>query len=281
MSIYIGPPAHSSGNGNVPPFAQTIHATAPGLGYPSASRPGRAVETAHYFQSPSSGGSAHVVCDIAESVRCASDDLVCWHAPPNRRTLGYEICAEANYTREQWLSPQVWPAVARVAAEVKADAAKYGIPIHRCTVAEVAANRGGQRGHVDVSQAFHQSDHTDPGPNFPWDRFMPLLQAGPAPAHPTAPADGTAPAFPLPAGHFFWLPRADPRVHSGFTADDRNRLWHWQTQMVRRGWKVNVDGRFTDTTLSVMRAFQGEKRITGESVLGPRTWAAAWTAALS
>ncbi len=188
MSIYLGPPAHFSSGSNLPPFAQTIHATCPGqpsnVPWSWSSQAGMAVGTADYFKSQASGGSAHVVCDVATSVRCAPDDMICWHAPVNIRTLGYEICGQSWYTRDQWLSPEVWPAVARVAAEVKADAIRYGIPIHRCTVDEVRANHGGQRGHVDVSNAFHQSDHTDPGPNFPWDRFMLLLGPGGAPAGP-------------------------------------------------------------------------------------------------
>jgi hypothetical protein len=31
---------------------------------------------------------------------------------------------------------------------------------------------------VDVSQAFHQSTHSDPGPGFPWPEFMSVVTAG-------------------------------------------------------------------------------------------------------
>jgi N-acetyl-anhydromuramyl-L-alanine amidase AmpD len=34
-------------------------------------------------------------------------------------------------------------------------------------------------GHVEVSQAFHLSTHTDPGPNFPWSQFMAVVLGGP------------------------------------------------------------------------------------------------------
>lgn len=167
--------SYHGGEGNLPPIRQVIHCTAPGIGYPAASAKGQAVGTARYFQTPATGGSAHWVFDIAEAVRCLADSTVGYHAPPNPHSLGYEICGEVTYTREQWLSPEVWPAVVDCAAQVKADAHKYGIPIHKLTVAETAADHAGQCGHVDVSEAFHQSDHTDPGPNFPWDRFMALL----------------------------------------------------------------------------------------------------------
>ena len=253
MSIYIGPPAHESGGGNVTPFAQTIHATCPGLGYPSASRAGRAVETAHYFQNPSSGGSAHVVCDVSTSVRCAPDDMVCWHAPPNSRTIGYEICGESTYARDQWLSPEVWPAVARVAAEVKADAIRYGIPIHRCTVDEVRANHGGQRGHVDVSNAFHQSDHTDPGYGFPWDRFM-LLLGGSSPA----------PASVSPMG--LYHPETIPL-----------QIWEQgsHTALMQRTIGVTPsDGYFGPGTLAALKRFQASHGLVADGIAGPLTAAA-------
>ena len=273
MSIYIGPPAHFSGSGNLPPFAQTIHATCPGLGYPSASQAGRAVETAHYFQNPASGGSAHVVCDIAESVRCAPDDMICWHAPPNTRTLGYEICGEASYTREQWLSPQAWPAVIRVAVEIKADAAKYGIPIHRSTVAEVAANHGGQRGHVDVSQAFHQSDHTDPGPGFPWPEFMALLTntpAAPVPAPHPAPAPTPQPSpAPPPAPSQEVNVAALPTLNTG---DSGQRVRNMQGLLEANGQACSIDGQFGSGTANALRSWQGRAGLGADGVCGPHTW---------
>jgi hypothetical protein len=174
------PAYHRSPGGNLPPFRQVIHATCPpqpaNAAWSWSSQAGMAVSTAHYFQEPTSGGSAHYVADVGEIISCLPVDAVAWHAPPNPHTLGYEVCGQSSYTREQWLDPAVWPAVVLVAAQVKADAKRFGIPIHRLSVAEVQANHAGQCGHVDVSNAFHQSDHTDPGPNFPWDRFMALLQ---------------------------------------------------------------------------------------------------------
>lgn len=171
------PAYHTSGTGNLPPTRLVIHATCPGLGYPQASADGQALATARYFQQPTSGGSAHHVADIGRTVRCATDDTVCWHAPPNLHSIGYEVCGEASYTRDQWLSPQVWPAVERTAAQVAADAATYGIPLVRLSPADLLAGKHGICGHVDVTEAWHQSDHTDPGPDFPWDRFMALLAA--------------------------------------------------------------------------------------------------------
>lgn len=180
------PAAHHSSGSNVPPTRIVVHATCPDIGFPSASRKGRAVSTARYFQSSGASGSAHYVCDIGETVQCLSENTIGWHAPPNGHSIGVEICADGGskasfrdgshaYTRSQWLSPQVWPAVERAAILTAQLCNKYGIPKTRITAGDLRNGRKGVCGHVDVSNAFHQSDHDDPGPYFPWNEFMQVV----------------------------------------------------------------------------------------------------------
>lgn len=181
--------AHHSSGSNLPPTRVVIHATCPELGFPKASAKGRAVSTARYFQSSSSGGSAHYVCDVSETVQCLGESVIAWHAPPNPKSIGIEICADGGsatsfrnpnvrYRRAQWLSPQVWPAVLRAAALTRQACQKYGIPMVKLTSADLKAGKRGICGHVDVSNAFHQSDHDDPGPDFPWTEFMAAVKGG-------------------------------------------------------------------------------------------------------
>ena len=183
------PAAHHSAGSNNPVNRVVIHATCPDVGFPSASRAGRAVSTANYFASPSSGGSAHYVCDIGETVQCLSESTIGWHAPPNPHSLGIEICADGGshasfrvpghaYTREQWLSPQVWPAVERAAVLCRHLCDKYNVPKRKLSASDLKAGKRGVCGHVDVTDAWHQSDHDDPGPWFPWDRFMAVVCGG-------------------------------------------------------------------------------------------------------
>ena len=40
------------------------------------------------------------------------------------------------------------------------------------SAADVKAGKAGICGHVHASDAYHLSDHTDPGANFPWGEFM-------------------------------------------------------------------------------------------------------------
>lgn len=168
--------AHDSGGGNKPIRRVVIHATCPGVGYPKASKKGAASGTAKYFQMGSSGGSAHYIYDSSRhEEHCVPETIIAWHAPPNQHSIGIEICAEATYTRQQWLSPQVWPAVEEAAARTRDLCQRYDLPMRKLTVAQVRAGAEGVCGHVDVSNAFHQTDHSDPGPHFPWDEFMHLV----------------------------------------------------------------------------------------------------------
>lgn len=147
------------------------------------------MSTANYFASPSSGGSAHYVCDIGETVQCLSESTIGWHAPPNPHSLGIEICADGGshasfrvpghaYTREQWLDPRVWPAVEKAAILCRRLCDKYNVPKRKLSAADLKAGKRGVCGHVDVTDAWHQSDHDDPGPWFPWDRFMAVVNGG-------------------------------------------------------------------------------------------------------
>ncbi len=52
----------------------------------------------------------------------------------------------------------------------------------------------------------------------------------------------------------------------------------WQQRMAQRGWSITVDGAFGPQSERVARAFQQEKGLQVDGVVGPATWAAAWTA---
>ena len=85
------------------------------------------------------------------------------------------ICRPARSRVERPYSQAVVERAARLTADV---CARYGIPLRRLRAADLVAGKRGVTGHADVSAAFHKSDHWDPGPDFPWTRFLRLARGG-------------------------------------------------------------------------------------------------------
>lgn len=52
----------------------------------------------------------------------------------------------------------------------------------------------------------------------------------------------------------------------------------WQTRMAARGWNIAKDGRYGPKSADVAGQFQREKHLVVDRLLGPHTFAAAWTA---
>jgi hypothetical protein len=95
----------------------------------------------------------------------------------------------------------------------------------------------------------------------------------PAPSAPSA----TAPAFPLPAGSYFG-PKSGPAASVSGYYSHREDLRRWQRRMKDRGWSLDADGLYGPVTERVARQFQAEKGLVVDGLIGPATWAAAWTA---
>lgn len=86
-----------------------------------------------------------------------------------------------------------------------------------------------------------------------------------------------APKFPLPKGWYFG-PRSGPKRSVSGYHGGRNHLKVWQSQMRGRGWKITADGLYGPQTQRVARAFQKEKRLSVDGLIGKSTWTAAWEA---
>lgn len=169
MSVYLGPVAHDSGNGNLPVKRLVVHCTAGADGKGARG-------TAEYFRDPNANGSAHEVIDPKEVVICAHDDVVCWHAPPNTHSKGYELCcSQSNDGKGHWALASHQAMLRLLSKELARDCVKYSIPVRKLTVDQVRAGEKGICGHVDVSLAFHQSTHEDPGPYFPWGQLISMV----------------------------------------------------------------------------------------------------------
>lgn len=106
------------------------------------------------------------------------------------------------------------------------------------------------------------------GPLYRW------VQAGaPRPGNQPPPPEQPKPPTPqpqTPAWPGQYLKYRSPMLHS----DDVRR---WQQRLRDRGWQITVDGWYGQESDSVCRRFQADKGLTRDGVVGPATWAAAWT----
>lgn len=83
-----------------------------------------------------------------------------------------------------------------------------------------------------------------------------------------AAAQGSAPPPPPWSGRYFRFPP--------LTLGEDVEMW--QQRMAERGWEVNIDGKYGSKSKEICRAFQAEKLLQIDGIVGPLTWAAAWTA---
>jgi N-acetyl-anhydromuramyl-L-alanine amidase AmpD len=224
-----------------------------------------AENVARYFATTSTVASAHVNVDSDSAVRSVADADTAYAAPgANADGLQLEIAGYARQTREQWLDAFSRAALKQAAKVAAAWCKKYGIPAVRLTRAELRNGRKGITSHVDVSAVYRKSDHHDPGPNFPWDHFLAEVKNELGVAPPVVDA-AVAPAWP---GRYFVV-RNPPMLG--------NDIKTWQRQMRQRGWDITISGAYSAQSAGVCRAFQQEKGLEVDGVVGPATWRAAWT----
>lgn len=93
----------------------------------------------------------------------------------------------------------------------------------------------------------------------------------------------TIPAYPLPVGKWFGPEGGGPNSVSGWHSYGAE-LMQWQQRMKDRGWPITVDGKYgpkgatvpTGNTAEVTVAFQKEKGLNPDGLIGSSTWKAAW-----
>jgi N-acetyl-anhydromuramyl-L-alanine amidase AmpD len=144
---------------------------------------GRAESTALYFANPGDGRnvSSHYCVDDDSVIQCVRLKDTAWtvgNTPGNQRGINWELAGFARQNREQWLDAFGLAMFNQMAPIVKADAEKYRIPLRKLTVAELRAYKPGVTSHNDLREAFNVTTHTDPGPSFPWDVFLDIMNGG-------------------------------------------------------------------------------------------------------
>lgn len=234
----------------------------------------RTKESLYNFFNGNGDASSHTGIDgYGQGGDWVPDELAAWTLlNGNPISLNAELCGFARWGRDQWLSEGVVDGVVNPRAMIrhsaqwaKAKCVRWGIPLVKLGPGDVDAGRAGIIGHADWSySAIGQGDHTDPGPNFPWDVFFSDMDApysgggsgaGPAPA-PAKPAVD----FPLPAGHYFGDVNGPDESHGGYYAQETTWVRQVQTALQRVGAAPNVagwaDGRWEQPTTDAMRKWE-------------------------
>ncbi|AWK10882.1 N-acetylmuramoyl-L-alanine amidase [Streptomyces spongiicola] len=122
------------------------------------------------FQDPGHGAATHYVVGgdgrVAQMIRELDVAFHAGNRDINQRSIGIEH--EGFVDRPEDFTDEMYASSARLTAGI---CARYGIPVDREHII----------GHVEVPG----TDHTDPGPHWDWDRYIPMVRraaAGPSPA---------------------------------------------------------------------------------------------------
>lgn len=110
-------------------------------------------------------------------------------APPRNKDF-WHVCmpGRAAQTREEWLDPISRNHILGVAKFIVSVHRHDGIPLYRLSSSQLLAGDRGYCGHAEVSNAWGQTDHTDPGRTFPWDVLAGYIDSLAAPLPPPPPA---------------------------------------------------------------------------------------------
>jgi hypothetical protein len=147
--------------------------------------PGRARQLGAWNRDGTTRGSWHYAVDPAETIQCSWDRYVCHAAPPNGHSLHIEMAdhpAPVPASRVlqaarswRWAGANHRAMLHRTAKLTAHLLLAYGLPLEFRTADELRAGAKGWTTHAEVTKAFRQSTHWDPG-HWPQRRFARLVK---------------------------------------------------------------------------------------------------------
>ncbi len=141
-------------------------------------RPDAAEICARWFKTPVSCVSAHYCVDADSVIQCVREKDIAWHARGgNTNSIGVELAGFASQTRRDWGDPYSAAVLERAAGLVAQVCRRRRVPVRWLVAEDLVAGRRGLTGHSEVSDAFKQSDHWDPGDGFPVEAFVDQVRA--------------------------------------------------------------------------------------------------------
>lgn len=170
--LWMPPKAWSPGRPDGQPLWIVGHTTEGSEGLRSAEA------GAEYDQRRPDGTSTHFFHDQDTTVQCVrtTDRANAAKGTGNRRGIHHELCGRAAQNPAQWDDAASRGTIRNFARQAARDAKRWNIPVRLLTVAQVAAYERGFCEHATISAAFGQSDHTDPGRNYPWAWTLDLVR---------------------------------------------------------------------------------------------------------
>lgn len=119
--------------------------------------------------------SAHFSVDADSVVQSVRETDIANHAPGvNPISIGIEMAGRARQTAAEWDDPFSRSVIARTANLTAAQCKRWDIPIVFVPSDALLRFVRGVTTHAEVSRAFRRSNHEDPGPAFPLQRFLDL-----------------------------------------------------------------------------------------------------------
>jgi N-acetyl-anhydromuramyl-L-alanine amidase AmpD len=230
----------------------------------SPEKPDTAESVAAWFAGPNAPqASAHYCIDADSIVECVRDMDVAWHAPgANHNGLGLEHAGRAAQTAADW-SDEYSTKLLDLSAELVAQkCTKYDIPATWLTAAQLRAGKRGITGHVQVSEAFKRTDHTDPGKSFPVAAYIARVRAH------------LGDKFVQPEEHH-WHTKAAAQTPMLQVGDEGYQVKRLQRLLVQRGFDAGAaDGIFGKQTAAAVKQAQVAHGLDDDGIAGPLTWAA-------
>ena len=138
-----------------------------------------AENVAGYFANPAAQASAQYCVDSDSIIQCVDELDYAFAAATTGNMFGIhiELAGYAAQDDAGWSDEFSEAMLDKAAALTASICRKHGIPPRFLTDAQLAAGEKGITTHGAISRVFRQSDHTDPGEGFPWNKFMRLVQA--------------------------------------------------------------------------------------------------------
>ena len=135
------------------------------------------IAVAQWQTNPANGSSYNVLAGAdGILILCNTDDFMPYAAGPtgNARCLHISLTGYARMSREDWLNDDA--KLRRTAEQIASWSQLYDIPLEFIDADRLRAGARGVHGHAEISEAWREVNHTDPGPGFPYDVVLGYAQ---------------------------------------------------------------------------------------------------------